>query len=70
MIAFGWSKSDNRKLQQSFGMGRRDLFAQFIDLKKQAESMGCPADSLNLFTKILGFSLPTRDQACVLSSEP
>lgn len=64
VIGFGWDDSNEQKMLDCCGMGRRQLFCEFIDMKKQAEVLGYYDCSLaSLAERLLGFRPPSSTQA-------
>ena len=58
-VGFAWDMSDERKMQNSFDIGRRDLFSHFVDLKPLAEKMGYYEVGINSLARFtLGFEPP------------
>lgn len=58
-IAFSWDSCDERKMQSTFGFGKKD-FRYFIDLQNVAARLGYPESCglSSLCTRVLGQSLP------------
>lgn len=52
-VGFSWDNSDERKMQSSFDLGRRELFTHFIDVKIQAEQMGYYNVGVNSLAQLL-----------------
>ena len=52
-VGFDWDRSDERELQNTFGVGCDDLFSHFIDAKKQAEVMGYQQFGLNSLARLM-----------------
>lgn len=58
-IGFSWDSSDEVKMRQTFGEGRRELFPRFLDLQQVGASLGYHGFGLAALTKrVLGFALP------------
>eukprot|EP00879_Flechtneria_rotunda_P029156 GHRR01031434.1.p1 GENE.GHRR01031434.1~~GHRR01031434.1.p1 ORF type:complete len:314 (+),score=95.23 GHRR01031434.1:1-942(+) len=58
LVGFGWSTSDEPKMQSTFGIGAKD-FGNFLDLQLVAQSLGYCGFGLARMTKhVLGLHLP------------
>ena len=58
-MGFSWDHSDEVKMQESYGLGREDIFPNFVDVRVQAEIMGYHNIGLRALSKILlGFEPP------------
>lgn len=59
-VGFAWDNSDERKLKDSFGLSRKDLFKHFVDVNLQAQIMGYHNFGVTtLSKKLLGFQPPS-----------
>lgn len=67
-VGFAWDNSDERKLQDSFGLGRRDLFTHFVDVRIQAELMGYHGSVSSLAKLLLGFPGTGQSNALTMSN--
>ena len=66
-VGFAWDNSDERKLKDSFGIGRTDLFTHFVDVRIQAELLGYHGGVSSLAKLLLGFEGTGKSSAVRLS---
>lgn len=58
-ISFSWDSSDEGKMINTYGIGRRSCFARYIDLQTVAESLGYHGYGLSTLTeRVLGVEPP------------
>lgn len=64
-VGFSWGAGDEKKMRDSFGLGCRDLFTHFVDVRTQAEVLGYHGFSVGSLAKqVLGFQPPVSKQVC------
>ncbi len=71
VLGYAWGSADEKKMQKSFGMGKADLFTNFLDLQSVSECLGYQGLGLaSLIQMVLGCasykSKRVSDQSCVI----
>lgn len=55
VLGYAWGSADEKKMQKTFGMGRADLFTNFLDLQSVSECLGYQGLGLaSLIQTVLG----------------
>jgi hypothetical protein len=71
VLGYAWGSADEKKMQKSFGMGKADLFTNFLDLQSVSECLGYQGLGLaSLIQMVLGCasykSKRVRTQSCMV----
>lgn len=53
VLGYAWGSADEKKMQNTFGMGREDLFTNFLDLQSVSESLGYQGTGLASLTHMV-----------------
>jgi hypothetical protein len=74
-VGYHWDLGDEKKMQRTFGMGRKKLFTHFVDVRGQAGKLGWEAEMKAIGLKglaklILGYQPPKSKEAGPLLSAP
>lgn len=63
ILGSGWDSSDEEKMLNTFGMGRADLTANFLDLQELAQEFGYHGISLEaIYQEVLGVNMKKSQQ--------
>jgi len=53
VLGYAWGSADEKKMQKTFGMGRADLFTNFLDLQSVSECLGYQGTGLASLTQMV-----------------